>query len=240
MHYKSVAPMGGLLMKKLFAVLLATAALAPITASSAEVMEKLTTREICAIAVNKDASNWSSDINASPYVVEAAKRQITPSDCHKILQQPPQQASKPATCTVDKPACTSQSTGDLRIQFQTWVSQGTTLQAMVSIKNSTNNHYARVGFNCEFRDQQGYKVGGGTALFYMVPKNAVTVDTQYFYNNGNARFSSIKCELLGAEPLTTENQRLYRPSSKQASMPIPTTATRFWSDDLPPMGQGTP
>jgi hypothetical protein len=110
---------------------------------------------------------------------------------------------------------------------------------MVTTRNTTNTNYATVAWNCEFRDREGYKVGGGVALLHMLPKGAVTFDAQSFYNNANNAHVSIKCTLIDAEPLSAENQRLYQASGDRVSLDELSKSrnpTAYWSDDAIPSG----
>jgi hypothetical protein len=121
---------------------------------------------------------------------------------------------------------------NLHIQFLRWTSMDGMLESAVSMKNTSDTNYASVSWSCEFRDREGYKTGGGVSVFYMVPKHAVAADSQSFYNNGTARVS-IKCALISAEPLTAENQRLYRPSSQGGSASLNNVPAMWWRDDRP-------
>ena len=76
------------------------------------------------------------------------------------------------------------------------------------MKNLTDIDFAAVSWACEFYEE-GYKVGGGHAVFHVVPKKAVAVANMSFYSNSRTAYVDIKCQLRDIEKRTPENERLY-------------------------------
>ena len=117
----------------------------------------------------------------------------------------------------------------IELQFQRRSYEGhTTVGALVSIKNTTDNDIAAMTWSCDLFDH-GQQVGRGDPVtFTIVPKNSIAVDTQYLYANGGM-FDSARCELVRKEDRTTENESLYRAGPQRANVPI--DDTRFWHND---------
>lgn len=128
--------------------------------------------------------------------------------------------------------------GRLQIQFQRGVSNGRLLQQVVSMRNTSDTDYARVGWDCSFYDKEDYKVGGGRAIFYLVRKQSVTFDTMSFPLNGPIGWvKKVTCNLIGVEKATKENARLYQPGRNWGSEGLASIA---WQSGSKPQGEANP
>jgi hypothetical protein len=126
----------------------------------------------------------------------------------------------------------------VQIQFQRWVSHGDYVEAMVSVKNTSRNDYAELTWSCDLFDKDHRLVGRGVPLiFTVVPKNAVTTDTQSVAANGI--FETAQCTLIHAEQRSDQNERLFRASPKQVSWPA-RGVKHWWNDHRPADGEGKP
>ena len=106
----------------------------------------------------------------------------------------------------------------LQIQFQRGVSHGSYLSEVVSMRNTSDNYYATVGWDCKFYDNEDFKVGEGYAVFYLVRKQSVTFDTMTFpLSIAIGYVKKIQCDLTSVEEVTKENGRLYTPGTSWGS-----------------------
>lgn len=120
----------------------------------------------------------------------------------------------------------------LQLQFREWVYQGHGVaRLMVTLRNPTMRPFARVAWDCDLLDKDRRLVGRAAIVFHVVPWGALAVDSQTVAANG--MFQDGECRLVGAEPVTHENERLYRASPNQANIGIGmiTANGRFFSFD---------
>ena len=160
--------------------------------------------------------------NSGPGTQSATAKAATP--------QP--SATKAATPQSSTTKAAIPQAGELQLQFREGVVERKgVLRNMVAIKNTTNINYATVAWSCDLYDDEGYKIGAGTVLMHGVYKNAITVDTQYFYSNDTKYPGAIKCRLSHVEEQSVENERLYRRGPQQHSVRLRDIDDPRWWDD---------
>jgi hypothetical protein len=97
---------------------------------------------------------------------------------------------------------------ELQLQFRLWeYHSGGYATLQVSMLNNTMKPFARVAWTCELYDKQNRLVGETIISFNVVPWNAVVTNNQPVVTTD--RFEDGKCRLLGTEPVTQRNERLY-------------------------------
>ena len=99
------------------------------------------------------------------------------------------------------------------------------------MRNTTGTDFSSVGWNCKFYDKDGYKVGEGAAVFYLVRKQSVTFDTMTFpLNIGIGLVKKVNCDLNGVEKVTKTNARMYRPGRTRGTDGL---GSSFWQGQRP-------
>ena len=128
--------------------------------------------------------------------------------------------------------------GRLQIQFQRGMSNGSYLEEMVSMRNTSSTDFASVAWNCSFYDKEDYKVGGGASIFHLVRKRSITFDTMSFPLNGPiGSVKKIACNLIGIEKVTKENARLYQPGRQWHTASLDSGLNSgLWDDTSEPQG----
>jgi hypothetical protein len=122
----------------------------------------------------------------------------------------------------------------LQIQFQRWSYTGY-VEAMVSVRNTTNADYAELTWSCDLYNKEDRLVGRGAVInFTNVPKNAITTDTQGLASNG--LFQSARCELVHFEERTKENELLFSNLPRQISWPD-RGVKHWWNFNAPVHGE---
>ena len=109
----------------------------------------------------------------------------------------------------------------LQLQFQRWsYTHSGYVEAMVSVRNTTNRDFGEVTWTCDLYNKEDRLVGRGAVVAVTnVPKNAITTDTQSVTSNGMIMFQYAKCELVHFEERTKENGFLFRNSPRQIRWP---------------------
>lgn len=132
--------------------------------------------------------------------------------------------------------------GDLEIQLLRGSLEDGSIETLVAVKNSTDTDFASMTWTCEFQDGDRRKVGGGPALFNIVPKGTVTADTLSFYSTAtDINALTVSCTLESVEPRSRDNERSYRGTATQAIVPIAQAAgSDLWHDNARPNGVATP
>jgi hypothetical protein len=155
----------------------------------------------------------------------------------RMTQEQLDQNQKERRYAGDPPIPGEPPGGRLQIQFQRGVSNGSYLQELVSMRNTSGTDFASVAWDCSFYDKNGYKVGGGAAIFYLVRKLSITHDSMSFPLNGAIGLvEKITCELIGTERVTKENARLYQPGTQWGTASISSIFPGFWNGDYEPQG----
>lgn len=156
----------------------------------------------------------------------------------RMTQEQLDQNQKERRYAGDPPIPGEPPGGRLQIQFQRGANRGDYLQELVSMRNTTGTDFASVGWNCKFYDKDGYKVGEGAAVFYLVRKQSVTFDTMTFpLNIGIGLVKKVNCELIGVEKVTKENARMYRPGRNWGTDGL---SSSFWQGQYKPQGDADP
>jgi hypothetical protein len=96
---------------------------------------------------------------------------------------------------------------ELQLQFQRWEYRDGYVMLQVSMRNNTMKPFARVAWTCELYDKQKRLVGETIISFNVVPWNTVVTNNQSVVTSD--RFEDGACRLLGTEPVTQRNERLY-------------------------------
>lgn len=140
-------------------------------------------------------------------------------------------------CCCGSPAAAEEPAGELQVQFQQWAYKGNGVaELMVALRNPTPKAFATAVWDCEFYDKEKYIVGRSTLIFHVIPSGALVVETQVVSTNG--MFQDGNCQLAGTEEVTKQNERLYRPSSRQVNLGLASPAAqRFFHLDRPIQGR---
>jgi hypothetical protein len=156
----------------------------------------------------------------------------------RMTKEQLEQNQKERRYAGDPPIPGEPPNGRLQIQFQRGVSNGRYLQQVVSLRNTTGNDYASVAWDCSFHDKDDYKVGGGTAIFYLVRRASVTFDSMTFpLSTAIGYVKKINCDLIGLEKVSKENARLYQPGRNWGSDGL---RSSFWDSAYKPQGEADP
>jgi hypothetical protein len=140
----------------------------------------------------------------------AAADQIAPAVLAKAAPMPPAAENDPKGT-------------ELQLQFQRWEYRDGYAMLHVSMRNNTMKPFARVAWTCELYDKQKRLVGETIISFNVVPWNAVVTNNQPVVTSD--RFEDGACRLLGTEPVTQRNERLY-------TSIVPTKITGKYAPDV--------